>query len=65
LGEIRVRYILTELNRADVLTKALVPKKHKDVWEAIIGIKEAYRLTVTQREASREFWYSMPIATSC
>ena len=37
LGEIRVRYISTELNWADVLTKALVPKKHKDTLEAIIG----------------------------
>jgi hypothetical protein len=49
LGEIRVRYIPTELNWADVLTKALVPKKHKDALEAIIGSKEAYRLTVTQK----------------
>ena len=30
MGEIRIRYISTELNWADVLTKALVPKKHKD-----------------------------------
>ena len=49
LGEIRVRYISTELNWADVLTKALVPKKHKDALEAIIDSKEAYRLTVTQK----------------
>jgi hypothetical protein len=32
-----------------VLTKALVPKKHRDVLEAIIGSKEGYRLTVTQK----------------
>ncbi len=49
LGEIRVRYISTELNWADVLTKALVPKKHRDALEAIIDSKEAYRLTVTQK----------------
>ena len=49
LGEIRVRYISTEHNWADVLTKALVPKKHRDALEAIIGSKEAYRLTVTQK----------------
>jgi hypothetical protein len=49
LGEIRVRYISTELNWADVLTKALVPKKNKDALETIIGSKEAYRLTVTQK----------------
>ena len=30
MGEIRIRYISTELNWADVLTKALVPKKHKE-----------------------------------
>ncbi len=35
LGEIRVRYISTELKWADVLTKALVPKKRKDALEAI------------------------------
>ena len=49
LGEIRVRYISTELNWADVLTKALVPKKHKESIEAIIVSKETYRLTVTQK----------------
>jgi hypothetical protein len=41
--------ISTELNWADVLTKALVPKKHKDALEAILGSKEAYRLVVTQK----------------
>ena len=49
LGKIRVRYISTELNWADVLTKAIVPKKHEDALEAIIGSKEAYKLTVTQK----------------
>ena len=49
MGEISVRYISTELNWADVLTKALVPKKHKEAIDAIIGSKEAYRLTVTQK----------------
>ncbi len=49
LGEISVRYISTELNWADVLTKALVTKKHKDVLEAIIDSKEAYRRVVTQK----------------
>jgi hypothetical protein len=49
MGEIRVRYISTELNWADVMTKALVPKKHKEAIEAIIGSKEAYRITVTQK----------------
>jgi hypothetical protein len=49
LGEIRVRYISTELNWADVLTKSLVPKKHKDTLEDIIGSKETYGLTVSQK----------------
>ncbi len=50
LGEIRVRYISTELNWADVLTKSLVPKKHNDTLEDIIGSKKkTYRLTVTQK----------------
>ena len=49
MGEIRVRYIPTELNWADVLTKALVPKKHKDAVELILGSKEAYRLVVTEK----------------
>jgi hypothetical protein len=49
MGKIRVRYISTELNWADVLTKALVPQKHKEAIEAIIGSKEEYRLTVTQK----------------
>jgi len=49
LGEIRARFISTEFNWADMLTEALVPKKHKDTLEAIIDRKEAYRLTVTQK----------------
>jgi hypothetical protein len=55
LGEMRVRYISAELNWADVLTKApkkhkdALEKKHKDALEAMIGSKEAYRLTVTQK----------------
>ena len=32
-----------------MLTKALVQKKHRDALETIIGSKEAYRLTVTQK----------------
>ena len=49
MGEIRVRYIPTELNWTDVLTKTLVPKKHKDAVELILGSKEAYRLVVTEK----------------
>ena len=49
MGEIRIQYISTELNWADVLTKALVLKKHKDAIESIIGSKEAYRLIVSEK----------------
>ena len=49
MGEIRIRYISTELNCEDVLTQALVPKKHKDAVESIIGSKEDYRLVVTEK----------------
>jgi hypothetical protein len=62
MGEIRVRYISAELNWADVLTKALVPKKHEDALEAIIGSKEANRLVVTQKGV---LVHGMPTATSC
>ena len=40
MGEIRVWYISTELNWADVLTKAIAPKKNKDDLEALIGSKQ-------------------------
>jgi hypothetical protein len=48
-GEIRIRYISTEFHWEDVLTKALVPKKHKDAIESIIGSKEAYRLVASEK----------------
>ena len=50
MGEIRIRYIATELNWVDVLTKHQY-LKHKDVIESIIGSKEAYRLVVTEKGA--------------
>ena len=49
MEEIRIRYISTELNWEDVLTKALVLKKHKDAIESIIGSKETYRLVVSEK----------------
>jgi hypothetical protein len=49
MGEIRVRYISTELNWADTITKAIAPKKNKDDLEALIGSKQANRLVVTQK----------------
>jgi hypothetical protein len=51
MGEIRIRYISTELNWTDVLTKALLPKKHKGTIESIVGSKEAFRLVVTEKGA--------------
>ena len=50
MGEIRIRYISTDLKWADVLTKTLVPKKDEDVIESIIGSKEDYRLIVSEKE---------------
>ena len=50
MGGIRIRYNSTELNWADVFTKALVPKNHKDTIESIIGSKEVYSLIVSERE---------------
>ena len=49
MGEIRIRYISTEFNWEDVLTKTLVPKKNKDVIELIIGSKVVYKLVVTAK----------------
>ena len=65
MGEIRVRYISTELNWADVLTKALVPKKHKETIEAIIGSKETYRITVTQKGVLVQYADSYFLLATC
>ena len=43
------RYIATEFNWVDVLTKSLVSKKYKDTLEDIIGSKPAYTLVVTEK----------------
>ena len=37
--EVRVRYIPTNLNFADIMTKALVPKKHKESVELIVSAR--------------------------
>ena len=49
MGEIRIRYISTELNWVDVFTKSLVPKKNKDTIESIMGSKDPYRLIVSEK----------------
>jgi hypothetical protein len=37
--EVRVRYIPTNLNFADIMTMVLVPKKHKESVELIVFIR--------------------------
>ena len=58
--EIRVRYIQTDLNFADLFTKSLTPKKHTAGVKAGLGDTDAYRLAVgntdvefEEQEASR------------
>jgi hypothetical protein len=52
--EVRVRYIPTNLNFADIMTKALVPKKHKESVELIVSAKDAYRIVTARREMADE-----------
>jgi hypothetical protein len=52
--EIRVRYIPTDLNFADCFTKSLTPKKHAEAVKAILGDKDAYRLTVAKVDQEDE-----------
>ena len=48
--EVRVRYIPTNLNFSDMMTKALVPKKHREGVDLIINDKDAYRIVAARRE---------------
>ncbi len=52
--EVRVCYIPTNLNFADIMTKALVPKKHKEGVDLIINGKDAYRIVTVRREMADE-----------
>jgi hypothetical protein len=52
--EVRVRYIPTNLNFADIMTKALVPKKHREGVDLIINDKDAYRIVTARREMADE-----------
>jgi hypothetical protein len=52
--EVRVRYIPTNLNFADLMTKALVPKKHRESVELIVNDKDAYRIVTARREMADE-----------
>ena len=47
MGETRIRYISTEINWEDVISKVIVPKKNKDDIESFIGSKDAYLLIVS------------------
>jgi len=48
--EVRVHY----LNFADIMTKALVPKKHKEGVDLIVNAKDAYRIVTAPREMADE-----------
>jgi hypothetical protein len=52
--EVRVCYIPTNLNFADIMTKSLVPKKHKESVELIVNTKDAYRIVTARHEMSDE-----------
>ncbi len=42
--EVRMCYIPTNLNFADIMTKTLVSKKHKEGVDLIVNTKDAYRI---------------------
>jgi hypothetical protein len=52
--EVRVRYIPTNLNFEDIMTKALVPKKHKESVELIVSAKDTYRIVTARLEMTDE-----------
>ena len=52
--EVRVSYIPTNLNFADIMTKALVSKKHKEGVDLIIKDKDTYRIVTSRREMTDE-----------
>ena len=52
--EVRVCYIPTNLNFTDIMTKALVSKKHKESVELIVNAKDAYRIVTARREMTDE-----------
>ncbi len=49
-----MRYIPTNLNFVDIMTKTLVPKKHKESVELIVNAKDAYRIVTARREMADE-----------
>ena len=49
-----VRYIPTNLNFADIMTKALVPKKHKEGIDLNINDNDASRIVTVRREMTDE-----------
>ena len=51
---VRVRYNPTNMNLSHIMTKALVPKKHKEGVDLIINAKDAYRIVRARREMADE-----------
>ena len=52
--EIRVRYIQTDLNFADLFTKTLTPQNHTEGVRAVLGDKDTYRVTVANPDVESE-----------
>ena len=52
--EIRVKYIQTDLNFADLFTKSLTSKKHTEGVNAVSGDKDAYRVAVDVESEEQE-----------
>ncbi len=52
--EIRVRYIQTDLNFADLFTRSLTPKKHTEGVKAVLGDKDEYGLPVGNTDVESE-----------
>ena len=46
--EVRVRYIPTNLNFADIMTKTLMPKKYKEGVDLIVNAKDAHVVVVKE-----------------
>ena len=52
--EVRVSYIPTNLNFTDIMTKALVPKKHKEGVDLIINDQDTLRIVTSRHEMTDE-----------
>jgi hypothetical protein len=52
--EVWVSYIPTNFKFADIMTNALVPKKHKEGVDLIVNAKDVYRIVTVRREMTDE-----------